>query len=206
MLNKTAVGKFVPVTGGTIQTVVVYCRSQWPRGLRLRSSAARLLRLCVRISPGACMFVCCECCVLSGRGLYDVLITRPEESYWLWRVVVRDQETSKTRRLKSAIGLWKIQPQWVVTPGKETTTTSLVRSPTWKGATSSGSKEIPSILKNKRFRYRVSTQSRHIAVGSVLILFSMCSLSLTNLHLRLFSLQYVLHAQFTLTPLIFWRE
>jgi hypothetical protein len=27
-------------------------------------------------------------CVLSGRGLYDELITRPEESYRLWRVVV----------------------------------------------------------------------------------------------------------------------
>jgi len=26
-------------------------------------------------------FVCCECCVLSGRGLCDELITRPEESY-----------------------------------------------------------------------------------------------------------------------------
>ena len=31
-----------------------------------------------------------------------------------------DQETSKTRRLKPATGLWKIQPQWVVTPGKQT--------------------------------------------------------------------------------------
>ena len=36
------------------------CRSQWPRGLRLRSSAARLLRLWVRIPPGAWMFVCVE--------------------------------------------------------------------------------------------------------------------------------------------------
>ena len=27
------------------------------------------------------MFVCCECCVLSGGGLWDGLITRPEESY-----------------------------------------------------------------------------------------------------------------------------
>jgi hypothetical protein len=26
------------------------------------------------------MFVCCECCVLTGRGLCDGLITRPEES------------------------------------------------------------------------------------------------------------------------------
>jgi len=57
------------------------------------------------------MFVCYDCCVLSGRGLCDGLITRPEESYRLWRVVACDQETSKTRRLKPATGLWKIQPQ-----------------------------------------------------------------------------------------------
>ena len=41
------------------------------------------------------MFDCCECCVLSGRGLCDELITRPEESYRLWCVVVCDQETTK---------------------------------------------------------------------------------------------------------------
>jgi hypothetical protein len=58
--------------------------------------------------------------VLSVRCFCDGLITRPEESYRLWRVVVCDQETSKTRRLKTATGLWKIQPQWVVTPGKQT--------------------------------------------------------------------------------------
>jgi hypothetical protein len=34
------------------------------------------------------------CCVLSSRGLYNELITRPEESYRLWRVVVCDKETS----------------------------------------------------------------------------------------------------------------
>ena len=39
-----------------------YCRSQWPRGLRRRSTAARLLRSWVRISQGAWMFVGCECC------------------------------------------------------------------------------------------------------------------------------------------------
>jgi len=33
------------------------------------------------------MSVCCECCMLSGRGLCDELITRPEESYRLWCVV-----------------------------------------------------------------------------------------------------------------------
>jgi len=44
------------------------------------------------------MDVCCECCVLSGRGLCDELITRLEESYRGWRVVVCDLETSWMRR------------------------------------------------------------------------------------------------------------
>jgi hypothetical protein len=65
---------------------------QWPRGLKRRSSAARLLRLWVRIPPVAWMFVCCECCALSSRGLCDELITRPEESYRLWCVAVCDIE------------------------------------------------------------------------------------------------------------------
>ena len=39
------------------------------------------------------MLVCCECCVLSGRDLCDELITRPEESYRVWCVVVCDLET-----------------------------------------------------------------------------------------------------------------
>jgi len=74
------------------------------------------------------MFVCCECCVLSGRGLCDGLITRPEESYGMWRVFVCDLETSKIRRLKPATGLCKIQPQWVVTPGKQTNCTVIKKS------------------------------------------------------------------------------
>ena len=59
----------------------------------LRPAAARLLRSWVRIPPGAWIFVCCECRVLSDRGLCDELITRPEESYRLWCVVVCDLET-----------------------------------------------------------------------------------------------------------------
>jgi hypothetical protein len=66
------------------------CRSQWPRSLRCMSTTARLLRSWVRIPPAAC----CVCCMLSGRGLCDQLITRPEESYRLRRVVVCDHETS----------------------------------------------------------------------------------------------------------------
>ena len=53
-----------------------------------RPQAARLLRSWVRIPPWAWIFVCCECRVLSGRGLCDELITRPEESYRLCCVVV----------------------------------------------------------------------------------------------------------------------
>jgi len=35
-------------------------------------------------NPTGGMDVCRECCVLSGRTLCDALITRQEESYWLW--------------------------------------------------------------------------------------------------------------------------
>jgi len=80
------------------------CRSQWPRGLRRRSAAARLLWSWVQIPQGAKIFVCCECCVLSGRGLCDELITCPEESYRLWCVVVCDLETSRMRRPWPAFG------------------------------------------------------------------------------------------------------
>ena len=62
------------------------------------------------------MSVCCDCCVLSGRGLCDELITRPEESYRLWCVVVCHLETSWMRRTwptggcraKNKQTIWKI--------------------------------------------------------------------------------------------------
>jgi hypothetical protein len=63
-------------------------RSQWPRGLRRRSAAARSPTDIVGSN------VCLLCCVLPGRGLCDELITRPEESYRLWCVVVCDLENS----------------------------------------------------------------------------------------------------------------
>jgi hypothetical protein len=66
------------------------------------------------------MFVCCECYVLSGRGLCDGLITRPEESYRLWCVIVCDQETSKNEEAKARYRAVKIQLQWAVTTGKQT--------------------------------------------------------------------------------------
>ena len=51
-----------------------------------RPAAAHLLRSAE---------ICCECRVLSDRGLCDELITRPEESYRLWCVVVCGLETSR---------------------------------------------------------------------------------------------------------------
>jgi len=80
------------------------CRYQWPHSLRCRPSAARLLRSWVRFPPEAWMFVCCECCVLSGRGLCDEMITRPEESYRLWCVVLCDLEILWMRRPWPALG------------------------------------------------------------------------------------------------------
>jgi hypothetical protein len=49
-------------------------RSQWPHGC----TAARLLKLWVRIPPGTWMPISCECYVLKGRDLCDGPITRPE--------------------------------------------------------------------------------------------------------------------------------
>jgi hypothetical protein len=70
-------------------------RSQWTRGLRRGSVAERLLGSWVRIPPGAWMFLSCECCVLSGRGLCDGPIPRPEESYRVWCVFECDQVKNK---------------------------------------------------------------------------------------------------------------
>ena len=54
--------------------------SPWPRGLRRGSVVARLLGLMVRIPQATWLSVCCDCCVLSGRGLCVGPITHPEES------------------------------------------------------------------------------------------------------------------------------
>jgi hypothetical protein len=58
--------------------------------------------------------------VLSGRGLCKGFITRPEESYRLWCVVVCNQETSKNEEAKARYRAVKIQTQWVVTSRKQT--------------------------------------------------------------------------------------
>jgi hypothetical protein len=82
----------------------LYRRYRCPCGLWRRSAAARPLKLRVRNSPGSWMFVCYECCVLSGRGPCDELITVPEESYWVWCVILCDLETSRMKRPLPALG------------------------------------------------------------------------------------------------------
>jgi len=73
--------------------IIILSQSHCLSSLRRRSAAAHLLRMWVRIPPGAWTSICCECCVL-GRGLCIKLITHPEESYWQWCVIECDQETS----------------------------------------------------------------------------------------------------------------
>jgi len=50
------------------------------------------------------MDVCCECRVLSSRGLCDELITRPEKSYRLYCVVVYDLENLKNEEAMTRVG------------------------------------------------------------------------------------------------------
>jgi hypothetical protein len=66
-----------------------------------RSKASVYVRSLAGITgsnPAGDMDVCCECCVLSGRGLCDGLIPRPEESYRLWCAIVYDLKKSSMRR------------------------------------------------------------------------------------------------------------
>ena len=68
------------------------------------------------------MSVCCECYVLSGRGLCDELITRPEEAYRLWCVVVCDLE-------KHTSWMWRPKPtKGAIAPEKKTFIPSFPRS------------------------------------------------------------------------------
>jgi hypothetical protein len=64
-----------------VELLLVECQSHWPRGLRLRSSAARLLRLWVRIPPEAWMFVvsvvCCQVEVSTESGVSLCVIKKP---------------------------------------------------------------------------------------------------------------------------------
>ena len=81
------------------------CRSQWPCDLKRWFAAVRFFGLRVWIPPGARTFFCCQCCVLSARGVCVGLITCPEESYWVWCVC---HKFSIMRRPWATGGCWAI--------------------------------------------------------------------------------------------------
>jgi hypothetical protein len=80
-----------PISVAAPSKAWVYCRSL--AGILGSNLAGR-----------AWMSVSVDCCVLSGRGLCDGLIARPEKSYRLWCVVVCDLETSRMKRPWPTLG------------------------------------------------------------------------------------------------------
>ena len=62
----------------------------------------------------------------------------------MWRVVVCDQETSKNEKAKARYRAVKIQPKWVVTPGKQTNNN--------KGEMEEKNGEIMDVVRRERCR------------------------------------------------------
>ena len=103
-------------------------RSQWPRGLRLWSAAARLLGLWVRIPPGVWMFVYCRCRVVryrslrradhsSGRVLCGASVCDLETSWMRRPWPTRDCYAMATKSIFDtskcmAVFVWRDSPQW----------------------------------------------------------------------------------------------
>jgi len=93
-------------------------RSQWPPARSVALVCGRSTAEIVGSNPTGGMDVCCECCVLSVRGLCDGPITRPEESNRLRCVVVwirRPWPTggccAKNKQTKQRSQLSEYQPQ-----------------------------------------------------------------------------------------------
>jgi len=68
--------------------------------------------------------------VLSGRGLCDELITRPEESYRLWCVVMCDLEKLKNEEAMTRAGSQRhIKKQnWILSPKSLVLTSKILPS------------------------------------------------------------------------------
>jgi hypothetical protein len=74
-------------------------------GSSSRAVCSRLLAAVVGSNPAGGMdSFLFEYCVLSGKGLCDGPIARPEQSYRLWCVVVCDIEASRMKRPWPALG------------------------------------------------------------------------------------------------------
>jgi len=96
-----------PITSTCRKFIFTVLWAYAPISVGVRSKAwvcSRSLARIVGSNPAGGKDVCVESCVLSDRGLCDGSITRPEESYRLWCVVVCDLETSRMRRSWPALG------------------------------------------------------------------------------------------------------
>jgi hypothetical protein len=72
--------------------------SQWPRDLRRRSAAARLLGSWVRIPPRAWIFVSCEClcCQVEVSATSRSLVQRSPTDFGVCPIVIKWKETTST--------------------------------------------------------------------------------------------------------------
>jgi hypothetical protein len=61
----------------------------------------------------------CLLCVLPGRGLCDELITCPEQSYRLWRVVVCGHENLVDEKVITRAGREGHNPRWAAGPERK---------------------------------------------------------------------------------------
>ena len=96
-----------------------YSRSQWPCGLRRRSSAARLLRSWVRIPPRAWMFVVSVVwCQVEVCATDWSLVQRSPTDCGASLCVIK--KTRKNEETKARCRAAEDTTRWVVTPGKQT--------------------------------------------------------------------------------------
>jgi hypothetical protein len=85
------------------------CRSQWPRGLRRRSTAACLLRSWVRIPPVAWMFVCCVRCQVEVSATSRSLVQRSPTDCGASLCVI-----TKPRERGSHSPRWAAEPEKII--------------------------------------------------------------------------------------------
>jgi hypothetical protein len=133
-------------------------QSRWSCGQKHRSDDPWLLGLRVRIPQGEWMFVACVCCVLSGRGLCDGLITRTEESCRVCVCVCLTVRDLETPTMKWSRPIWTVAQQekklgisiFVI---NKKLPNSMGHSPSWESNRFSASQEIPRNFWNPQVHY-----------------------------------------------------
>jgi hypothetical protein len=88
-------------------------RSQWPRGLRRRSTATRLLRSWVLIPQDAWVFVCCVCCKVEVSATSCSLVQTSPTDCGASLCVIK-----KPRRRGGDSPRWAVEPEKIVNSNK----------------------------------------------------------------------------------------